>query len=163
MKDKRYPFKFSATLIVLFSLGLLLCIAGFGLTLWRFLGFLESNIDSVYGWMQHILLFLVSVLLAVLIIAMLIRSQYLVTEKEIILQFGLIRTKYKIAQIFSVHLFKGLNKLVVYFDEFHTKYAVIVVKSVWYDDFVQALLERKPSIEFSFSTPEEEEEFKGKK
>ena len=159
---KRYPFHFSALMIALFLLIIALCAAGFGLTTWRFLDFLQNDADSVYGWIQYLILYFVSVLLAVLIIAMLIRSQYIIDEKRLILQFGFIKTKYEIKSIYSIHLFKGSNKLTVYFDDFKTKYTVIVVKDVWYQDFIQTLTERKPSIGFSFTTAEEEDDLRKK-
>lgn len=159
---KRYPFKFSTLMIVMFVVGLLLCIAGFGLTLWRFLRFLKDDQTSVYGWLQYIILFFVCLFLAALIIAMLIRSQYVITGTHLILQFGFVRQKFQISTIYSVHLFKGLGKLAVYFDDFKTKYIIIVIKECYYDDFVQTLIERKPSVGFSFSTAEEEEEIKKK-
>lgn len=161
--NPRYPFKFTSLMLILFLLGLALCFAGFGLTLWRFLNFLKEDIGNVYSWIQYVILFFVSVFLAALIIAMLIRSQYVITEKQLIVQFGFIKQKYELKQIYSIHLFKGLNKLAVYFDDFKTKYTVIVVKDTWYEDFVHSLLERNPKIGFSFSTPEEEEEFKKRK
>lgn len=160
---KRYPFKFSAVMITLFIAALALCVAGFALTTWRLIAFLGEGGDSIYSWIQFIILYFVSVFLAALIIAMLIRSQYVITEKQLILQFGFIKTKYEIKNIYSVHLFQGANKLAVYFDDFQTKYAVIVVKPMWYDDFIQALTARKPGIGFSFSTAEEEEEIKKNK
>ena len=161
--DPRYPFKFTPLMLVLFLLGLALCVAGFGLTLWRFLNFLKEDLSNIYGWMQYVILFFVSVFLAALIISMLISSQYVITDRYLILQFGFIKQKYALKQIDSIHLFKGLNKLAVYFDDFKTKYTIIVVKDVWYDEFIRCLLEHEPKIAFSFSTPEEEEEIKKKK
>lgn len=165
MKQKKFPFRFTPAMLIFFALGLLLCVAGFGLTLWRFLRFLGEGAfgsGAVYGWIQYILLFFVSVFLAALIISMLISSRYIITENHLILRFGFIRQKFAISNIYSIHLFKGMNKLAVYFDDFQTKYTVIVVKDIWYEEFVKALLERKPTIGFSFSTPEEEDEFKKK-
>ncbi len=159
---KRYPFQFSGLMIFLFLLALLLSFVGFGLTLWRFLDFIKDDASSVYGWIQYLILFFVSILLAVIVIAILIRSEYVINDKELILSFGIIRTKYLIKDICSIHLFKGANKLTVYFDDFKTKYTVIVVKESWYDDFIKTLSERKPSIGFSFSTAEEEDELKKK-
>ncbi len=160
---KRYPFKFSPLMIVVFALGLALCAASLCLTTWNFIGFLQSDeLGSIYSWIQYVLLYLFGGLFAVLILAMLIRSQYILTDRQLILQFGIIRSKYEISGICSVHLFKGMNKLAVYFDDFRTKYMMIVVKDSWYDDFVKTLLARKPSIGFSFSSPEEEEELKKK-
>lgn len=160
---KRYPFRFSALMLVCFSAGILLSALCFGLTLWRFLDFLKEDIDSVYGWLQYLILFGVSLFFGVLIVSMLVRSQYVITEKFLITQFGIIRQKYEIKNVCSLHLYKGINKLAVYFDEYCSKYIVIVVKDVWYDDFIRTLLSIKPGIGFSFSTPEEEEEFKKKK
>lgn len=162
-KNVRYPFKFTPLMLVLFLLGLVLCVGGFSLTLWRFLDFVQGDLGNIYGWIQYVLLFFVSVFLAALIISMLIRSQYVITQEHLILQFGFIKQKYELSRIVSVHLFKGLGKLAVYFDDFKTKYAVIVVKESWYDDFAKQLIERNPKIGFSFSTPEEEEEFKNRK
>ena len=164
MENKtRFPFKFTPLMLLLFGVGLVLCVAGFSLTLWRFVNFLKEDIGNVYGWIQYVILFFVSVFLAALIVSMLIRSQYLITPKQLIVQFGFIKQKYDLKQIYSVHLFKGLNKLAVYFDDFKTKYTVIVVKDSWYEDFIRTITEYNPKIGFSFSTPEEEEEYKNKK
>ncbi len=161
--NKSFPFKFTPMMLVLFSVGLALCGIGFGLTLWRFLNFLKNDIGNVYRWIEYVLLFFVSLFLAALIISMFCRSRYVLTEKYLILQFGFIKQKYDLKSICSVHLFKGMNKIAVYFDSFKTKYAVIVVKDVWYDEFIKSLIECNPKIGFSFSTPEEEEEYKNGK
>ena len=160
---KRYPFKFSTLILVLCVLGLLCSAAGIALTTWQFAGFLQGDLSSVYSWMKYLLLYLTSILLAVMLTAMLLRSQYVITEKQLVMQFGLIKSKYEIGQIYSVHLFRGAHKLAVYFDDFKTKYIVIVVKETWYDDFIRTLISRNERIGFSFSTAEEEENFKKKK
>lgn len=157
---KTYKFRYSPLMYALFALLLALCAAGFALTTWRVIA---NGADDAYTWLQYILLYFVSVFLAVILIAMLIKSQYILTDHDLILQFGLIRNRYEIEKISSVHLFKGANKLAVYFDEYQTKYIVIVVKDSWYDDFVKTLLEKNEKIGFSFSTAEEEEDAKKKK
>ena len=161
--DKVYKFKFSPLLIALAVLGLVLCAAGLGLTTWQLAEALAEGGPSVYECITYALMYLVSVLLAVLISAMLIRSQYVITDSELIMRFGLIRQKYDLKKIFSVHLFKGADKLAVYFDDFRTNYIVIVVKNTWYDDFIRELTARNERIAFTFSSAEEEEEFKKKK
>ena len=163
MEIKRYPFQFSTLMSLLIALGFALCAAGLGLTTWRSINFLSGDLSSVYEWLQYILLYFVCILLSVLLTAMLIRSQYVITEKELIVQFGIIRQKFSLATVYSVHLFRGSNKLAVYFDDFKTKYVVIVVKEKWYDDFIKTLTARNERIAFSFSTAEEEEEVKRKK
>lgn len=160
---KKYPFKFSGLMLALCILGIALSAAGVALTTWQFVRFLGGDISSAYEWMKYILLYLVSILLAVLLTAMLICSQYVITEKQIVMQFGLIKQKYSIKNVYSVHLFRGARKLAVYFDDFKTKYIMIVVKEAWFDDFIQTLTARNERIAFTFSTPEEETEIKKKK
>lgn len=160
---KTYKFKFSSLMIAVFALGLALCAACFALTTWNFIDFLKGDISSPYEWLKFILLYFVSVLLAVLIIAMLIRSRYVITDKLLIMQFGLIRSKYEIRKIYSVLLLSGSKKLNVYFDDFKTKYMTIVVKEEWYDDFIKTLTSRNERIEFDFSTAEDEINGKKKK
>ena len=160
---KKYPFHFSPTILAVLLLGLALCAAGIGLTTWQFLGFVRSgDLSSVYEWLKYILLYFVSVFLAIVVVAMLIKSQYLVTEKHLIMQFGIIRSKYDLKKIVSVQHFRGSDKLTVYFDDFKTKYMVIVVKRSWYDDFIKTLTDRNEKITFDFVTQEQENDLKKK-
>ena len=163
LPTKKYPFRFSSLILVVLILGLVLCAAGFGLTTWQFLGFLrDGNIASVYEWLKYVLLYFVSVFLALVIVAMLIKSQYLITDKQLILQFGIIRSKYDLKKIYSIQHFRGSDRLTVYFDDYKSKYMVIVVKQSWYDDFVKTLTERNEKISFDFVTAEEENNLKKK-
>ncbi len=157
---KRYPFRFTPLVTALCCLGLALSAAGIGLTTWQFVGFLGGDISSAYEWMKYILLYFVAIALAVLLSAMLIRSQYVIDERYLVTQFGIIKSKYDLKTVYSVHLFRGTGKLAVYFDDYKTKYIVIIVKESWYDDFVRTIMERNPRIAFSFSTAEEEEAVK---
>ncbi len=159
--DARFPFRFSPLMLALCIAGLVLCAACIGFTSWQLADFLRTgDLGSVYSWLKFALLYLVSVTMAVLVIAMLIRSQYLLTDTHLIVQFGLIRQKYELKKIFSVHLFEGTGKLAVYFDDFKTDYTVIVIKKEQYDEFIRELTARNERIAFTFSTPEEEDEVK---
>lgn len=154
---KKYPFRFSKLMIFIFVLGLILCVGGFALNLMRLLSY---GAEDAYGWISYVLLFFVSVFLAVIIISMLIRSQYVINDQYLIMQFGIIRSKYELKKIASVHLFQGAKKLAVYFDD--NRYMAIVVNDAWFDDFVKTLTDKNPPIGFSFSTAEEEDELKKK-
>lgn len=160
---KTYAFRYPPLTLAVLILGLVLCVTGVALTTWQFVGFLQGDISSVYDWLKYVLLYFVSILLAVLIIAMLLRSRYIVTDTQLILQFGIIKSKYALKSIFSVKLFKGSHKLTVYFDDFKTSYMIIVVKEEWYDDFIQTLIARNERIGFDYVTAEEENEWKKKK
>lgn len=160
----RYRFRFSPlTRVVLFA-GLALCLAAIGLTTWQFADFLRTgNLANTLEWLKFVLLYCVSGALAVIIVAMLVRSEYILTNRELTLAFGFIRSKYPLSSIASVHLFKGANKLAVYFEDAKSKYMVIVIRDSLYETFIKDLTSRNERIAFSFSTAEEEDEYKKKK
>ena len=160
----RYRFRFPALTLVVLVAGLALCLAAIGLTSWQFVGFLRGgNLASLLEWLKYILLYGVSAALAVLVAAMLLRSEYILTDRDLTLAFGLLRTRYPLEEIASVHLFKGAGKLVVYFKDEQTKYMAIVIRPSLYETFVRDITSRREQIAFSFSTAEEEEQFKKKK
>lgn len=144
--------------------GLALCLAAIGLTSWQFADFLRAgHTDDPLEWCKFGLLYGVSAALALLIIAMFIRSEYVLTDRELTLVFGFVRSKYPLEGIASIHLFKGANKLVVYFEDERNKYMAIVIRDTLFEAFAKDLVSRSEHIAFSFSTAEEEEEFKKKK
>lgn len=163
---KSYKFRFSPLMITVFSLGIILCALCFALTSWQFVEFvsgMRGDISSAWEWIKYLLLYFVSIFLAVLLIAMLARSRYMITDQLLITQFGIIYSKYEIKKIRSVALITGSKKLNVYFDDFKNRFITIVVKEEWYDDFIKTLTTVNEKIEFDFTAPEEERGGKKKK
>ena len=162
---KTYKFRFSPMMIAVFCIGIVLCAVCFALTSWQFVEFVigvRGDISSVWEWIKYILLYFVSVFLSLLLIAMLIRSRYIITERRLITQFGLIFSKYEIKKIRSVCLVSGTKKLNVYFDDFKSRFITIVVKEEWYDDFIKTLTSINEKIEFDFTDPENNDRKKKK-
>ena len=154
---KTYKFRFSPMMIAVFCIGIVLCAVCFALTSWQFVEFVigvRGDISSVWEWIKYILLYFVSVFLSLLLIAMLIRSRYIITERRLITQFGIIFSKYEIKKIRSVCLVSGTKKLNVYFDDFKSRFITIVVKEEWYDDFIKTLTSIKKKIEFDLGIKE---------
>ena len=152
---KIYKFRFSPLMITVFAVGIALCATCFAMTSWQFIEFaqgIRGDITSVWEWLKYILMYFVSVFLAVLLIAMLIRSRYILTEKRLITQFGIIFSKYEIKKIRSVALLSDSRKLNVYFDDFKNRFITIVVKEEWYDDFIKTLTSINEKIEFDFTS-----------
>lgn len=162
---KTYKFRFSPMMIAVFCIGIVLCAVCFALTSWQFVEFVigvRGDISSVWEWIKYILLYFVSVFLSLLLIAMLIRSRYIITERRLITQFGIIFSKYEIKKIRSVCLVSGTKKLNVYFDDFKSRFITIVVKEEWYDDFIRTLTSINEKIEFDFTDPENNDRKKKK-
>ncbi len=162
---KTYKFRFSPMMIAVFCIGIVLCAVCFALTSWQFVEFVigvRGDISSVWEWIKYILLYFVSVFLSLLLIAMLIRSRYIITERRLITQFGINFSKYEIKKIRSVCLVSGTKKLNVYFDDFKSRFITIVVKEEWYDDFIKTLTSVNEKIEFDFTDPENNDRKKKK-
>ena len=152
MLMKNYKFKLSKTAVILSVLAILLSLGGCGWTIYRIiaLGFPTFTVG-----LQHIVMLIVCALLLLVFISLLIKSFYRITEKEIILRFGIIKSVYKIEDIISVHLFSKTNKLVVYFK--NETYTVIVVKPEWYNEFIKTRTSANKEIRYEVSYAEEDE------
>ena len=155
---KTYKFKLSKVAALLSALAIILSLGGNALTVYRIikLGFASFTVG-----VQHVVMLIVCVALLVVFISLLIRSYYKITDKEIILKFGVIKSVFKIEEITSVHLFTKTNKLVVYFK--NETYTVIVVKENWHKDFIDDLLSKNDKIVYDVSYEESEDDEKNDK
>lgn len=153
MGMKKFKFKFTTATLVLICLGLVLSVVGIALNTY--------NIFAEQVWLyannslpiiRYVLVYFVSVALAVILTSLLLSSYYAVDEKNFKTSFGIIKSSYDVKTIKLINLDRAMNKLSVYFDE--DKYVVIVVKSEWHDEFIDALLRANPEIEFSIESKE---------
>lgn len=152
---KKYPFKFSKLMYAVFIAGIILCLAGAGVTLYRIFA---GVVTDTYDWIGVSVMTVIILFLLVLIVSLFFKAQYEIHEDKIVLQLGILRNTYPLTDVTSVHLFKGANKLAIYFKD--ERYAAIVIASDLYDDFMKTLMERNEKIGFSFSSPEEEDGIK---
>lgn len=122
-------------------LALLLCVAAFALNAWSFF---QDDVDGFYSILRYIILLLVTVGGFVILLSMLISSAYIVTEKELITSFGIIRSKFKLADIAKLSLNSKAKKLSVTFQ--NGTYMVFIVNETWHEQLIAAIRERKPSV-----------------
>ncbi len=149
-----FKFRFTPLMIVLAIAVLLLCAGGAALSVWRIIR------DGVHGFGDVLKSpFLIAICLfgIVIVVSILIRSRYIVTKDTLTTQFGLIKSKFKIQDFTSVLLDTDNRKLTVYMGE---EFFVVTTNPEWNNDFVQALREAKPEIEFSFTLTEKEDKTK---
>ena len=149
---KTYRFKLSIAATVGCIAGILLGLAGIGVTAYRIWKYGFSSAQLI---IQHVVVLLVSALAIAVFAAILIRSVYKLTDKTLVLWFGFIKSEYKIADIEAVHLFTKTNKLVLYFKD--EKYTVIVVKPEWYRELTQEIIARNKNIRYDVSTDDKDE------
>lgn len=149
---KTYKFKLSKAAVILTIAGVLLGLGAIGFTVWRIY---RTGFSEPLYIIQHVVLLLVGTIAIVIFASILIRSVYKITDKEIVLWFGIIKSTFKISDIESLHLFTKTNKLVIYFKD--EKYTVVVVKPDWYNEFCKEILARNEKIRYDVSVSDSDE------
>ncbi len=135
-------------MIVLACAVIALCLAGIALSILRII---NEGIHEFADALKSPFLIAICIFGIVIVVALLIRSQYVITDEHFITQFGLIKSKFAIKDITSIILDTDSRKLTVYMGE---EYFVVTTNPEWNNDLVQALRERKPEIDFSFTLTE---------
>ncbi len=147
--NRRFRFKFSAKIIVLCVLVLLLSLAGIALTIYRI-----YNNGGIHGFLDVLkfpLLIAVCIFCIVVVVSLLIRSEYLVNQEFFTTKFGFIKTKFPLKSITQIELERDEHKLIVRCGE---EFSVISVMAEWQEDFASALIKANPDIDYSYTLPQ---------
>ncbi len=142
---KYFKYKFSKLIFILALAVIAVCIVGIILSILRII---ENGIDGVIGALTSPFYILICVFCIILVISILIKSQYIIDEKHLITQFGFIKSKFIIKEVTSILLNTDTNKLTVNMGE---QFFVLSIDPKWNEDFVQALREINPNIDYSFT------------
>ena len=148
INQTKFKFKFTPIMILLACAVLVLCSVGIGLSVWRIM---QNGVQNVGEVLKSPFLILICVFCIAVVISLLIRSQYIVTEEFFIIQFGFIKNKYPIKEITSLLLNTDAQKLTVYMGE---QFFVAIVNPQWNNDLVQAIRKVNPDVEFNFTLAE---------
>ncbi len=148
---KYFKYKLTKGMIAVAVAVLVLCVGGMALSVYRLI---KNGIHSPTDVLTSPLLILVCVFCIALVISILCKSQYVVTDKSYIMQFGFIKSTYAIKDITKVVYDTDTKKLTVFVGE---EFSVLPLCSEWHEDFVQALRAVKPSIDYSFTSSKTEE------
>lgn len=146
---KYFRFQLSPAVVVMSAAAILVSLAAIAIAvynIWR------NGIHSFNDVLKYPFLILVGLALLVIVVALLIRSRYIVDDKYFVTQFGLIKSRCELKKITSVMLDRDTYKLTVYMND--DSYSVISVQSAWNEDFVRALLKGNPDIDYSYTVRE---------
>ncbi len=151
---KYFAYKFTTAMILLAIAILLLCGAGIAVSIYRIT---LTGIHEFSDVLQSPLLIAICLLCIVIVVAMLIKSQYIIDDTYYTTQFGFIKSKYKIKDVTSLVLNTDTKKLTVYFGN---EFTVLSLSPTWQDEFIAAIREVKPDIDFSFTLAEKKDDEK---
>ncbi len=148
---KVFKYRFSRLVLSLIIICLALCAAAFAVNLWQIIkDVAEQTPMDTFRILRYIVMSIVTVVLFAILISLLISSRYVVDGTTLKTCFGFIASKYDITRIDSILLDRKTNKLSAVFKD--ETFIVIVVRPEWYSDFVQAILDVNPSIEYSINS-----------
>ncbi|MBQ3505594.1 MAG: hypothetical protein IJA89_02350 [Clostridia bacterium] len=157
-KEKResicFKIKFSKTIYLLCIAVFLLCAAGVGISVWRIARF---GIGGFSDALKSPFLIAICLFCIVLVISILVKSQYAVDDQNLITQYGFVKSKFAVKDMTSMVLNTETQKLSVYFGE---QFTVLSTSQDWNEQLVRAILKINPNIDYSFTltdTPQKEE------
>ena len=146
--SNNFKIKFTKAIYFLCIAILILSVASIVVALWQILRFGVSGFSE---YLKYPLLLLISVFCIVVVISLLVKSQYVVNEQDLITQFGFIKSKFPIKSITSMLLDTDTKKLTVYMNE---QFIVLNSSADWNEQLVRAILNVNPNIEYSFTLAE---------
>ncbi len=156
---KVFKYKFTKTTNVLIYVGIALCFVALGINVFSIVtSDVKTAANPVYPIIQYTLMFLIPIILLVLLISLLISSYYSLDDKYFKTSFGIIKSKYEIANIETVVLDRTTDKLTVFFK--NNSFVVVTVKEEWYNEFIDALCKANRNIEYSIKSKEPEDKDK---
>lgn len=140
-----FRLKFSPAILVLAIAVLTLCGVGIGISIWRIVRFGVKDLNDV---IKYPFLIAVCVFCIALMIAILVKSQYIVDDEYFTTQYGFIKSKFAVRDVTSIVLDSDVKKLTIRFGE---QYTVVSVSPEWNESLVRALLAVNPSIDYGFT------------
>lgn len=150
---KKFKYSFPRLTLILIIAGLAVCLAGFIVNLYVCITQgISYAVNPALPLVLYILMFFITIVAGGLLVSVLCSSYYSVNQKTLRTAFGFIRSSYDVKQIDIVVLDRETNKLLVYFKD--ESYIIIVIKPSQYTDFVQAILDVNPSIEYAIQSVE---------
>lgn len=154
--DKMTTFKitFSKIIYILAVAVFPLCGISVALSVYRIVNF---GITSFTDVLKYPFLILVSLFLIAVVVALLIKSQYVVKPNTLVVQYGFIKSSFDLKAVTSMTLDLTTNKLTIYTGE---QFLVLATDREWSETFIRAILDENPSIEYTyvFSEPENKKE-----
>ena len=130
---------------------LALCAAGIAVSIYRIAKF------GIVEWMDALkspLLIAACLFCIATVLGILIKSQYIIDETYYTTQFGFIKSKFPIKEITRLELNTDTHKLTVFIGE---EFSVLSLSPIWNDEFIAALREVNPDMEFTFTLAEKVE------
>jgi hypothetical protein len=144
---KKYKYKFTPLVIVLLIALLVIAVCCIGLNVYRLVdNILKNNEINFYSWISYAVIILLSIIAIVLVISIFVKSYYEITEKAVILRWGLIKNEIDLKTVKQIKLSAVNHKLELIFED--ESFFVILTNELWFEEFVDEIKQKRPQIVF---------------
>ncbi|MDD6995212.1 MAG: hypothetical protein SPH68_06640 [Candidatus Borkfalkiaceae bacterium] len=151
-----FPLKKSRAIVLLSAGALALSLAGIALSSYRLY---QSGVHSFYDCLKYPFLIAVCLFAIAVVLGLFIRSEYRVSKTELIVCYGFIKSRLPLSQISAVTSDTDSDKIYVTLPDTEGQ-MVIDTAPDKREDFVRALLQGNPSIDYGFTLREKKDEEK---
>ncbi len=144
---KKYRYKFNGKILLVGIVGILIAIACMIIGILRFINLNSQNIQiTPYQYITFALIIILPVAYMVIAIGAYFNSYYYITDKTVVLKWGVISNKFNLSDVKEVKLLTNESKLeLVFLDD---TYFVIATLKEWFDEFVDEIKSKKPNIQY---------------
>lgn len=144
----RFPFNLSQTILLLCIAALALCALGVAVSVFRIV---RHGVNGFYDIIKYPFMIALCLLAILLIVALLCKSEYVISEKYLHSDFGLIKSKVELKTITSAVVDLQEEKITVYTGE---EFFVLLLKKKVAQSFAAELLKANPKIDLSYTLTE---------
>ena len=143
--NTKYKYNFTKTFYIIAILGGVISIASIVLNAVRLINLTSKNIAlGFYECASLILSTILAVAFIVFIITAFISSYYEITDKQVVLKWGVIKNTVDLAEVKEINLMTNSKKLQLTFND--DSYFIIAVSNDCKEDFINEITKKFPKI-----------------
>lgn len=148
---KKYKYNFPLLVKILLLVGGLVAIACGTLNVIRYLKNASQNVQlSAMDWASLSFAIILPIAYFVLAVPAYFNSYYTVTEKEIILRWGLVKNIVSLDEVTEIKFIVNKKRLELTFKD--ETYFLIAINSEWFEDFIDEIKQKRPQIPYTQET-----------
>lgn len=151
-----FPLKKTRAIVLLSSGALALSVTGIALSSYRLY---KTGVNSFYDWLKYPFLIAVCLFAIAVVLGLFIRSEYRISKTELIACYGFIKSRLPLSQISAVTSDTDTEKIYITLPDTYGQ-MVIDTAPEKREDFVRALLQGNPSIDYGFTLREKKDDEK---
>lgn len=139
---KKFRYKYPVWMKIVVIAAIVLASASFTVNVYRLV--------KAFDYMSSAIAVVISVVAAALFSSMLISSNYTVTDKELVLNWGFLKNRFPLSSVKKIVLEQTKEKLILYYNE--DNFFILNARTVDYADLVDEMRKKNDKIVFEFTS-----------